>query len=300
MSLSIGIATVDARGQNHGVSEPPSLSAPTTPEPSAINGASAPGAPAFTVGSAPAFTPAPGIGPQGTSGAGAYSQARGPRIAEPPADASDARWNDANADRVVLVPTAATHPAGTWYLSDYDVVVVQTGYALTDRMQLSLTLTPPLSKDFLLPIDLTLKGVVARAPRVRVALLGSVSGLLGYEGGEALLGRVGGATELCFDDDCRSSVSVAADMLLAGGAIVFTDGVGAIIRANDTVAFLFELQSALPIGSADGQYNVLAGASGLRLSGRTWGVDLAAEAPLDRRTSPQLIPFVAGTYRFLP
>ena len=40
---------------------------------------------------------------------------------------------DPQGDRVVLLPTATTHPAGTFYFSNYELIIFQAGYAFTDR-----------------------------------------------------------------------------------------------------------------------------------------------------------------------
>lgn len=199
------------------------------------------------------------------------------------------------------MPTAETHPAGTIYLSSYDIAILQAGYALSDRFQLSLTFVPPVSKDFLLPLDLSLKGVVARGRRVRVAAIASATGLLGFEQGEAFLGRFGGVTELCFDDKCRSSANVMANLVLGGSALLIGDGIGVIARTSDLVALLIELQSLVPVGREVADAHGIAGAFGVRLSGRRWGVDLTLEAPIDPTPkNVRLIPILVGTYRFLP
>lgn len=208
---------------------------------------------------------------------------------------------DAHCDRVILVPTAETHPGGTIYLSSYDFAILQAGYALSDTVQLSLTFVPPFGKDFLLPLDLSLKAVVARGRRVRVAAIASATGLLGFEQGEAFLGRFGAVTELCFDDKCRSSANVAANLVLGGSALLVADGIGVIARTSDLVALLFELQSLVPVGREVADVHGIASAFGVRLSGRRWGIDLALEAPID--PSPKnvrLLPILVGTYRFLP
>jgi hypothetical protein len=222
-----------------------------------------------------------------------------PSPVPPDAHAGDPRWHDAHVDRVILVPTAETHPAGTWYLSSYEIVLLQIGYALSDRAQLSFSIAPIFSKDPLVPIDLTLKGVVARSDRVRVAAMASATGLLGYQSTEAIVGRLGGVVQLCFDSECRSSVSTLANAVLAG-SVIFADGVGAVLRTSDHVALLLELESVIPLSRENGQINALGGAAGVRFSGTRWGVDLALGGPLDRRTRPQLLPFLAATYRFLP
>ena len=53
------------------------------------------------------------------------------------------------------------------------------------------------------------------------------------------------------------------------------------LRSLFTVLFaiLAELQSAVPLESRFGQINGLAGALGMRFSGRVWAVDVAAEGP---------------------
>lgn len=204
-------------------------------------------------------------------------------------------------DRVILLPTAETHPSGTFYLTSYEIVILQAGFALGDRTQLSLTIVPPFGKDPLLPIDLSLKAVVARTERVRVAAIGSATGLIGFEQGEAMLGRVGGVTQLCFDVQCRSSASMSGNLALGGPALIFGNGIGTILRTSDLAAFLFEVQSLIPIGRAAADVHGIAGAGGIRFSGRSWAVDLALEVPLDRRGNlPPALPFVAATYRFLP
>jgi hypothetical protein len=242
---------------------------------------------------APAYSTAP---PASTPSA--------PSVATPPADApkppDDPRLMDAHLDRVVLLPTGETHPAGTTYLSSYEIVGLQVGHALNDRMQLTLSFVPPLTKDPIVPIDLTLKGVLVRSRRVRVAAMTSASGLFGYESGAAAVGRVGGVTQLCFDDRCESSISMGASMAFVGPVFILADGVGAIVRVTHVVSFLFELQSVLPIGRDGGEIHALGGAAGIRMSGRRLGLDIALEAPLDRRTEPQIIPLLVGTYRFLP
>jgi hypothetical protein len=275
--------------------------APVAAQPSSSSGEER--VPAFTTGAAPRFTPAPAT-PVTPAPPGPFVSAPAftPIYAAPlvePRVVRDTRFTDAHVDRVILVPTAETHPAGTVYLSSYDLVGVQGGYAVGDRTQLTLSFVPPLSRDPVVPLDLTLKTVLVRGPRVRVAAMVSASGIVGLDEGESAIGRVGGVTELCFDDACRSSISTAANLMLAGPALILADGVGAVLRASDLFALLVELQSVLPLSREGGQVNVLAGALGFRLSGRLWAVDLAFEGPLDRRASPPVVPLLIATVRFL-
>jgi hypothetical protein len=213
-----------------------------------------------------------------------------------PLDLRDRRYTDAHVDRVVLVPTAETHPAGTLYLSSYEIIFLQAGYALSDRTQITLTGMPPLPREKILPFDLSLKTVLVRAPEFRVAAVGSVSGIAGLEGGAGVLGRVGGVVQLCLERTCRSSVSVGTSVALAGPAILAGTGAGIILRATRILSILFEIDNAIPLGTAVNQLNGLVVAPGIRLSGEHLGLDLALVRRLDVLDGVA-IPFVAATYR---
>lgn len=209
------------------------------------------------------------------------------------------RARDAHVDRVLLMPTGETQPAGTVVFSSYEIIGLQAGWAMSDTTQLTLTATPPLGADGIFPLDVTLKTVILRAPRVRVAALGSASGLIAYEQGNALVGRAGAVVQLCFDDACRSSVSTGTTAVLAGPAMLVGNGVGAIWRLTDLLALLAEVDTLIPLGREAGTYYGMAAAPGLRLSGRAWGVDFALYRAIGRGTSPT-VPLLVGTYRFSP
>src|SRR5262249_23101173 len=102
------------------------------------------------------------------------------------------RAADAHLDHVLLLPTAETHPAGTVYLSDVEIIGLQAGYALSDRTQLTLTFIPAFfGAEPIVPLDLSLKGVFHRTPHVRLAAMASFTGLFGLNEGNAAIGRVG-------------------------------------------------------------------------------------------------------------
>jgi uncharacterized membrane protein len=208
----------------------------------------------------------------------------------------DRRYADAHVDRVLILPTAETHPEGTFYLSSYEIVLLQAGYALSDRTQVTLTFMPPLPKEKILPLDLSLKTVLVRAPDFRVAALGSVSGIAGLEEGTALVGRVGGVVQLCLERTCGSNVSVGTSVALAGPAIVAGNGAGVIIRATRVLSVLMEFDASIPLGTAINQLNGLAFASGIRLSGEHLGLDLAIARRIDVLDAIT-VPFIAATYR---
>jgi hypothetical protein len=201
------------------------------------------------------------------------------------------RRRDAHLDRVILVPTAATHPSGTFYMSSYDLVGLQMGYAVSDVAQLTATGTPPLGPDHIFPLDVSLKAAFVRQTWFRVAGAVSATGIVGLDQGNAFVGRVGAVAQLCFEYRCRSSISYGTSLMLAGPAMLDFTGVGAIWRVSDLVALLAEVDMLLPIGQATGQYNGVAPGLGVRFSGPRWGVDVALLGQL---------PLLVVTYRILP
>jgi hypothetical protein len=210
-------------------------------------------------------------------------------LSPPPAEPGEP-----HADRVVLSPTAYTHPRGTLFVSSYDVVLLQAGYALTDRTQISVTASPPIGeKDQEVRIafvDATLKSALVRQGLVRAAALGSVSGAATSEG-LMLIGRLGGVVQLCFRSPCQSSLSLSSGLLLTG-KVVMANGVGAIIRAGRYLSFVAEVDTVIPLHSDGDSGSAILAGGGLRLHFRRFAVDLS----LLGGTIP--IPLLAATYRW--
>jgi hypothetical protein len=175
-------------------------------------------------------------------------------------------------------------------------VLLQAGYAVSDRTQITLTGMPPLAKEKILPFDLSLKTVIARTPEYRVAAWGSVSGIGGLDQGTVALGRVGAVAQLCVDAACRSSVSVGSNLVLAGTALLVENGAGAIVHASQHVSLLLELDASIPLGDLGTDLSGLAVATGVRFSGEHLGLDLVFAHSLDVLEGPG-IPFLAATYR---
>jgi hypothetical protein len=166
-------------------------------------------------------------------------------------------------------------------------------------VQVSLTFLPPLEREPIVFADASLKGVIVREKRVRVAATASATGIFGLEQGEGAVGRLGGVTQLCFDDACRSSASAAANWILVGPAMLLLNGVGFVARTSDLVALLFEFQSLVPLGREAAQAHGIAGAVGVRFSGPRWAIDVALDAPVGPTGNlPGVLPILAGTYRF--
>jgi hypothetical protein len=219
--------------------------------------------------------------------------------APPPSPAPPARAPDEpNADRVVLAPTAYTHPEGTFFVTSYDVVVLQAGYAFTDRTQISVTATPPIGEPGevkLALLDATLKSALARAGLVRVAALGSVSGVATTEPGLLLIGRAGAVAQLCLRATCASSLSISSNVVFAGPVLLMANGAGAILRAGRYVSFVAELDTLIPLGSEGGNANGTLAGGGVRLHFKHVAFDLSLLVGVGATDGG--LPLLAITYR---
>ena len=199
----------------------------------------------------------------------------------PPTPTGRAPAEDPQADRVVLLPTAYTHPEGTVFFSSYDIAILQAGYAFTDDTQVTLTALPIPSESFTI-LDLSLKTALVERGPVRVAAIGSASGGIGSDIGAAVhrpggrrragLPRARAATRA---SPCRATWSSPAPLLL------MANGVGAIWRAGRTVSLLGELATLVPVGSQGGQFNGATLGGGVRFHFENWGFDLTLIRALD-------------------
>lgn len=283
-----------------------------------VGSAQVPETPPSTSESAPPVTPSgePGATPASPAPpppapvapvyiAPAYAQ---PRTYAPTRAAVDPaeRVGEAHQDRVLFMPTAYTHPEGTVYLSSYEIVLLQAGYAFTDTTQVTLSGTPPIgeenSDDRVFLLDASLKSAFIDEPWVRVAAIGSVSGIFGLEEGNFVLGRVGGVATACLERGCRSSMSVSANALLGGPATLMVTGAGVIWRIANWAALLVEADTLVPLGSETGEFSGIAVMGGFRFPYRTWALDLGVARGLDTEDEPDpaVVPILAFTYRFLP
>jgi hypothetical protein len=211
----------------------------------------------------------------------------------PPVSAPPAPPPDPAADRVVLVPTAATRPAGTVFVASYDLFVWQVGWAITDRTQASITATPPVDGGVAL-LDVTIKtALVPRGP-LRVAVFGAASGGAGGDLGVLFVGRAGATAQLCWTAACASTVAVATSVAFAGPVLAVISGAGGVWRVGRHMALLAELGTLVPAGREAGDINGAVASGGVRVPFTRWAFDLAVIAPLGRRGA---LPLLAATYR---
>ena len=214
----------------------------------------------------------------------------------PPPPASAEPVADPQGDRVLLLPTATTHPAGSFYFTNYELVIFQAGYAFTDATQVSVTVIPAPSESFTI-LDVSLKSSLYRGGLVRAAAIGSVSGAAGKDIGVQLLGRAGGVVQVCTSRRCESSLSLSSNVMLAGALMIMVNGAGGIWRMSEHVSVLAELATMVPIGSQGGQFNGAVLGGGVRLHYTHWGFDFSALHVLDSTSDVSTVPFLAMTWR---
>jgi hypothetical protein len=230
-----------------------------------------------------------------------------------PQPQQSARHTQAHADRVILVPTAETHPIGTLFLSSYEVIVPSIGYAFTDRLHASVTGLTDLDSAF---FELNVKANLLRSPALRVAVLSSIDYASGDDDGELLFGRAGVTAQICFELACRTSLSLSA-MLVAHDELdtILPMGVGAGFTAQlgEDLAALLEY-SALINAAREFEFidlPVYLVGYGLRIAPkRSWALDLTFLRSMEsddeiRSGDAGLfdllgVPFLAFTYRFRP
>ena len=204
---------------------------------------------------------------------------------------------DPQADRGVVLPTAYTHPKGTFFVSNYDIVLSQLGYAFTDDTQISLTGVPPIGGDQVAVIDLTLKTTLYRGGLVRFAALGSTSGLVANGLGVVGIGRVGGVAPLGLEARCASSLSISSNITLAG-VMLMANGANGIFHMSRSLSLLAELDTLLPLANAAAEFNGAMAGGGVRFHWTHVGLDLTLMRFLG--STHTTLPILAFTYRSAP
>lgn len=287
------------------VAEPP----PPLPQPAPA----AEPAPPVPAPAAPAAAPAPAPFSARAAPRPAAPAASANLSADPDAGIGDLEWpsrpqrtrrsQDAHADRVILFPTGETHPQGAFFISSYELVLIQLGYAVTDDFQMSVLFLPPLVREQPFFLSPTFKLNVARSEHGNVALLGGFDFVIDDDQ-TTVLGRIGAAGQLCVDVACNSSLTINAhgwtELAERQGTLVLLSA-GGLIRASELVSVLIEPSYGLLL--QDGEVNAPEGfllSYGIRLSGRHFGLDLTFVRPFAEEIGDELllgVPFVVASYR---
>lgn len=224
------------------------------------------------------------------------------RAADAPGD--DVRFQDAHADRVIFGSTAETHPKGTFFFTDYELLLLEFGYAVTDQLQLTLTGLPPIVKDQPYFFDFGVKLNLVRGDVFRAALTGAFDvvtvGGTGTDTGPFYGGRLGAVGQFCFERTCRSSVSITAGTLLTSGVkqvLPVYGAVGFVANVSPLVSVLAEPELLGALGT--GQTDISSGAFlamgyGVRLARQNFGLDLTLIKPVAATTGAFQDPFILG------
>ena len=85
--------------------------------------------------------------------------------------------------------------------------------------------------------------------------------------------------------------------MLVGSATLIATGGGLVVHVSELVALLGEVDTLVPIGRVVAEAHGVVAGGGVRFRGRRWALDAGAFTALDRKG---VLPFVVGTYRFLP
>lgn len=243
----------------------------------------------------------------------ARAQEPAPALAPEPVGASDEdlRRVDAAGDRVGLFSTAETHPAGTLFFTDYDIAVVQLGYAFTDGVQGAVTALPPvLAAQNAWFIDVSMKFNVVRDEMLRFAFIGALTTLFDRRAGDNAYGvRAGGVVSLCFTRVCWSSISMNLQAFVNDEGTEYMPLIGSaglLARVSELVSVILEPSYALIVGEHDiAAIDGFLVTYGLRLGGSRVAVDLALVKPFgeDLDFGPFQIfgvPLVTFTWRSAP
>jgi hypothetical protein len=235
-----------------------------------------------------------------------------PPPAAPASTVDKGVMNDANAGRGWMTPTALTEPGGTWSVSDYELFLLQIGYAINDQLSISATTIPPLTQDFPLWLLASAKLQVLKAGRVRAAVQGAVTyysikdtisdGTGTMSSTQSFTAAdLGGALTLCLDDDCNSHVS---GFLGAGFAhdtnssVPFVGAATLVARFAKHVKFVAELDSAFIAGQVNDVARGALAWYGVRFTSSMIGVDLGFVRPIGVGDTGLVLGFPILTFSY--
>ena len=220
---------------------------------------------------------------------------------------------DPNIDRGFLLPTAMTQPAGSLTYNNYELLLHGITYGVTDRLQTSLTVLPPIVSDMPFVGIAAAKGRFVATDRLNLAFQGSVGWghQLGGSSDESVyMFGAGLFASACLRQDCSSLLSASATYQLALSSqsdqnIQYVVYGGSLVHAvSPRVKLLAEVASAAGRTSTDPALDnmpgVLAG-YGVRLHGSSLAADVGFVKPFVSENDGDFIlglPFANVSYRW--
>jgi len=139
--------------------------------------------------------------------------------AELAAPAAGATASDPNVDRGFVLPTAMTQPAGSITYNNYELLLHGVTYGITDRVQASVTVLSPITRDMPFLGVAAVKGRIVATDRFHLALQGSVGMVRVFDTADAdksgYTAGAGAFASYCLRQDCSSLLSASATYQLA-------------------------------------------------------------------------------------
>jgi hypothetical protein len=217
---------------------------------------------------------------------------------------ADARYDDAAIDRVLFLPSGETHPEGTLYAADYELLGLRFGYALTDDVEVAIAGAPPIP-DLPFAYELGGKLNVARTDTVRAALFASFGIFVSNDREVAIGGRIGAAVSLCLDDACSSYATLSGGVLLTdqvATALPIALGMGVVARLDRYLALVVEPLYGRVVTAGDADDDVFVLSYAARIGAADWSLDVGLVRPFVPEIvddSPLVlgVPWIAFTYR---
>jgi hypothetical protein len=229
------------------------------------------------------------------------------------APATDARQEDPNIDRMFLLPSAETQPAGSVSFNDYELLLMGVTYGVTDDLQITGTALAPIVEDMPVIVNATAKYRLVKSGPVRFALQAGV----GYgrvelfdddegDSNDGVFAFQGGAlVSLCLDGtECRSMASASVTAVTGmgeGEGTAFIYGAGVTAKVAKHAKLLFEATSAA--GVENGNFSNAEGAVvsyGVRFHSNEIAADVGFMKPVGDNGDDDFllgIPFINLTYR---
>jgi hypothetical protein len=226
---------------------------------------------------------------------------------EPGHAPDDPRFIDAHADRVGLFSTAETHPGGTAFLSNYNLGILQFGYAFSDDVQGAVTTSALFGFAPAGFFDVSMKLNALRDETFRLALVGSITAVTVEDTTSGV--RVGGVAQLCFTPSCWTSVSVNLHSFISATSTDYVPVVGSaglLAHLSELFALIAEPSYALIVGDDDiSSVDGFLLTYGIRLTSAHWAFDLTLVKAFGQDVDDDLttgafaggVPLVALTYR---
>jgi hypothetical protein len=210
---------------------------------------------------------------------------------------------DANSGQVWLMPTALSQPAGTWSITDTELLGLGASVALSDNVSIAGTTLLPVGQSFFVGLA-SLKAEIIRDGAFHLALQGSFSYVSGDNGFS--VGGLGGVATYCTSDDCASHLSfytAGAFALADSSSVPILFSGGWVQKLSKHVKLVLEVDSAILVGDINEVANGAVLWYGIRVTSTYFGVDVGFARPVyrdyDAGNLPMGAPWVAVQYRGL-